>query len=193
MSQHSQFGKLLSEETSSPLNSSEEPTERPPLPPRVPRQNPHAASKHHTGDLESETLLGRGELETSDYSWKKHGYHSIFSNLPITPTQKFEDLMTSQRTRYVLWFIYLVVFSPLVFRYVMGAYSPDNKTTTLFLLPANATIQTTVKYQDCVSCPFTPGVTLLQVDITVTDVTVPDNSGNAPSIALYTSQNFKDW
>ena len=156
-----------------------------------PRPNP-LASNPNAPYSDKDALL-KGDVDSSGFDWAGHTPHSIFSNHAITPTQKYDTLMHSERTRYMAWFIALVLLSPLVFRYVMGSFRPDSTTTDRYLLPDNATMSVSVSYVDCVSCEFTSGVTLRSIDVTVSDVTVPDRTGNSPSLAIYTSQNFEDW
>lgn len=159
-----------------------------------PRPSHTVMSKQTEEVSDKEALLQQGEGDSSGFVWKhKNCPRSIFSNHAITPTQKYDKLMHTERTMYVLWFVFLVVCSPLVFRYAMGSYSPDDTVTEQYLLPANATMFVAVKYQDCVPCEFSSGVTLKGIEVIVRDVTVPDRSGNTPSIAIYTSQNFQDW
>lgn len=156
-----------------------------------PRPNP-LASKPDMANSDKDALL-KGDVDSSEFDWTKHSPHSVFSNHAITPTQKYDTLMHSERSRYMAWFIALVLLSPLVFRYVMGSFRPDSTTTDRYLLPTNATMSVSVSYVNCVPCEFTSGVTLRNIDVTVSDVTVPDRTGNSPSLAIYTSQNFEDW
>jgi hypothetical protein len=146
----------------------------------------HVANPKDTIPLNNEA--GGGEFVQLPFS-----AHSLFSDRPITPTESYDKMMNKQRTLYVLYLAALIFFGPLVFRYVMGAYSPDEDTTIVYRELKNATIATTVNFDDCVACSFYSGVTLRNIVIDVTDVTVPDRSGNTPSIAIFASQDMVRW
>lgn len=150
------------------------------------------AANIEMGLLGESARVSKGEYGEGSRSPPITTNASIFAKTPIRSTEGFEELIFQERSLYLLWFLILVLGSPLVFRYAMGS-NIINDTTKVTLLPFdNATLRANTDWNECTSCSDVHGVTLTNLTINALNVSAPKR-GNTPSLALFASQDFKIW
>ena len=128
----------------------------------------------------------------------KAGRGSVYSLSNLVTNDDFKDseaftaLVTKERPRALIIYIFFVLFTPLVFRYAMYSAAEDTIYETKLYKTGNATIDVFTNWA-CEDCDGVEGVTLQQLDIEVKNVTSPDFESGFPSIAVFASQDMVNW
>jgi hypothetical protein len=142
---------------------------------------------------EDEIEMGLLHPKTSKKYFVPSGSTTLFAKTAIKNTEAYEALMIQERSMFLFWYVILVVVSPLVFRYGLGSNLIDLTATKKLLAVTNASLSITTAWEDCIQCDNYVGMTLKNVTIKINNVTNPDPQGNIPSVALFASQDFKNW
>jgi hypothetical protein len=145
------------------------------------------------GRVEMGLLKDKSYSNLKDYPRKVLSTTSIFARTPVKATDTYEQVMLQERSLFLLAYLVFILISPLVFRYAMGSNLIAVKGSTDFVSVDNATISTYTDWGDCMSCRDVYGVTLSNLTVVVSNVTSPDPNGRTPSLAVFASQDLKNW
>ena len=118
---------------------------------------------------------------------------SLFTSNSFISTISYQKFITQERNLFLLWFLFFIITSPLIFRYSMGSNLILTKSKLTSIPPTNGTIEIQTNWNECIACKDVYGVTLYNLTVVVSNVTSPNPNAQTPSIALFASQDLVSW
>jgi hypothetical protein len=118
---------------------------------------------------------------------------SIYSRNMMISTEAYEKLMGRERPIAILVFVIFILASPFVFRYAMASNTTNTTQSYTLSTLGNATMSMEMDWSQCENCVDIQGVTVGNLLVNIDNVTNPNFHTGFPSIAVFASQDLKNW
>ena len=117
----------------------------------------------------------------------------MVSSRKMKTTEIYDKVMGFERPVAVFFYGLFLILCPLVFRYALYSSNVVTTVKSHYGLLGNSSMSISTDWSSCQQCLGWNGFTLSSLTIETLNVTDPNIRAGYPSIAIFVSQDFKQW